>query len=103
MALMRRCSGRSSVRVNPHFLPPLIRSAVSAKMKGKKLLTSKQKIASGGIFAIFGSTGVLLSVVATFSGIDNPVIFVLLFLGGVIAGLGATLAVAGLSARKRMI
>ncbi|HDL01209.1 MAG TPA: hypothetical protein ENH23_03140 [candidate division Zixibacteria bacterium] len=72
-------------------------------MKGTKLLTSKQKIASGGSFAIFGSISVLLSIVATFSGTDNPVILVLLFLGGVIAGLGATLAVVGLFERRRMI
>ncbi|GBD92480.1 hypothetical protein BMS3Abin05_00052 [bacterium BMS3Abin05] len=72
-------------------------------MKGKKLLSSKQKIAFGSIFATFGSISVLLSVAGAFSGTDNPVILVLPFLGGVIAGVGATVAVVGLFERRRMI
>jgi hypothetical protein len=70
--------------------------------KEEKLLKSRQKIASGGVLATLGGIGIVLSTVAAMSGTGNPTIIALLFVAGIIAGVGATLAVVGLFERRRL-
>ncbi len=64
------------------------------------MLTAKQKTTTGGIFTVFGLLLAFFSIVAVQSS-DNLAILALLFLSGIIAGVGATLAVVGLFEKGR--
>jgi hypothetical protein len=64
-------------------------------------MTTQTKIALGSVLATFGALGIILPLLLGWTDMPHPWGFLLAFVVGVVAGLGATLAVAGLIERRR--
>jgi predicted ABC-type sugar transport system permease subunit len=64
-------------------------------------MKTKTKIALGSVLAVAGALGMVLSLLLGWSEASGPWAFLLAFVIGVLAGAGATLAVAGLIERRR--
>jgi hypothetical protein len=64
-------------------------------------LSTQTKIALGSVLAVVGALGMVLSLLLGWSEAPGPWAFLLAFVVGVLAGAGATLAVAGLIERRR--
>jgi predicted ABC-type sugar transport system permease subunit len=64
-------------------------------------VSAQTKMALGAMLATFGVMGIVLSVLLEWSEAAGPWAFLLGFVTGVVTGLGATLSVAGLIARRR--
>ncbi len=62
---------------------------------------TQTKIALGSVLATVGALGMVLSLLLGWSAAPRPWGFLLGFVVGVIAGLGATLSVSGLIERRR--
>ena len=60
----------------------------------------KNKIAIGSFLAIIGALGIILGPVFKLTELDNPWSFILGFLTGLTAGLGAALTVSGFISRR---
>jgi hypothetical protein len=71
------------------------------KEKPKMNLSTQTKIALGSVLAIIGALGIVLPLLLGWSEASGPWAFLLAFVAGVLAGAGATLAVAGLIERRR--
>jgi len=64
-------------------------------------ISTQTKIALGSVLATVGALGMVLSLLMGWSAAPRPWGFLLGFVVGVIAGLGATLSVSGLIERRR--
>ncbi len=64
-------------------------------------MSTQTKIALGSVLATFGALGMVLSLLLEWSAAPRPWGFLLGFVVGVLAGLGATLSVSGLIERRR--
>jgi len=64
-------------------------------------LSAQTKIALGSVLAIIGALGIVLPLLLGWLEAPGPWAFLLAFVVGVLAGAGATLAVAGLIERRR--
>jgi len=64
-------------------------------------MKTQTKIALGSVLATVGALGMVLSLLLGWSAAPRPWGFLLGFVVGVIAGLGATLSVSGLIERRR--
>ena len=64
-------------------------------------MSTQTKIALGSVLATVGALGMVLSLLMGWSAAPRPWGFLLGFVVGVIAGLGATLSVSGLIERRR--
>jgi len=64
-------------------------------------MSTQTKIALGSVLATGGALGMVLSLLLGWSAAPRPWGFLLGFVVGVIAGLGATLSVSGLIERRR--
>ncbi len=64
-------------------------------------ISTQTKIALGSVLATVGALGMVLSLLLGWSAAPRPWGFLLGFVVGVIAGLGATLSVSGLIERRR--
>lgn len=59
-------------------------------------MSTQRKIAFGSALSSFAAAGIVLSAILGWAGFPRPWGFLLGFVFGVLAGLGATLAVSGL-------
>ena len=59
------------------------------------MISTQRKIAIGSVLSSFAAAGIVLSSIFGWSGSPRPWGFLLGFVLGILAGLGATLAVAG--------
>ena len=64
-------------------------------------MSTQTKIALGSVLATVGALGMVLSLLLGWSAAPRPWGFLLGFVVGVLAGLGATLSVSGLIERRR--
>ena len=64
-------------------------------------ISTQTKIALGSVLATVGALGMVLSLLLGWSAAPRPWGFLLGFVVGVLAGLGATLSVSGLIERRR--
>jgi hypothetical protein len=64
-------------------------------------MSTQTKIALGAVLSTLGALGIVLSLLLGWTEAARPWSFVLGFVVGVIAGLGATLAITGLIERRR--
>jgi predicted ABC-type sugar transport system permease subunit len=64
-------------------------------------ISTQTKIALGSVLATIGALGMVLSLLLGWSAAPRPWGFLLGFVVGVLAGLGATLSVSGLIERRR--
>jgi len=64
-------------------------------------MSPQTKIALGSVLATVGALGMVLSLLLGWSATPRPWGFLLGFVVGVLAGLGATLSVSGLIERRR--
>ena len=60
----------------------------------------EKKMAAGAVLAVIGGAGVVLSVTLGWTSVSSPWDFVLGFVFGVMAGMGAALSVFGLIERR---
>ena len=63
-------------------------------------MSTQTKIALGSVLSTLGALGIVLSVLLEWTVLPRPWGFLLGFVLGVAAGLGATLAIAGLIERR---
>ena len=66
-------------------------------------ISTQTKIALGSVMGTFGGLGIVLLLLLDESAAPDPWGFLLAFVVGVLAGVGATLAIAGLIERRRSI
>lgn len=66
-----------------------------------KNISTKTKIALGAVLSTMGALSIVLSLLLQWSAAPGPWGFLLGFVEGVISGLGATLAIAGLIERRQ--
>jgi len=64
-------------------------------------MSTQTKLALGAVLSTLGALAIVLSLLLGWSEVPNPWDFLLGFSVGVVTGLGATLAVAGLIERRR--
>ena len=64
-------------------------------------MSTQTKIALGSVLASFGALGIVLSLLLEWTAAPRPWGFLLGFVVGVAAGLGATLVITGLVERRR--
>ena len=64
-------------------------------------MSTQTKIALGSVLATFAALGIVLSMLLNWHEAPFPWDFILAFLNGVLAGLGAALAIYGLIERRR--
>ena len=64
-------------------------------------MSNQMKLGLGSLLSTFGALGLILSVSMNWTAAPEPWGFVLGFVFGLTAGLGAVLAIAGLVGRKR--
>jgi predicted ABC-type sugar transport system permease subunit len=64
-------------------------------------MSTQTRIALGSVLATVGALGMVLSLLLGWSAAPRPWGFLLGFVVGVLAGLGATLSVSGLIERRR--
>ena len=73
----------------------------SGRAGGGLALTSNKKMAVGSVLALIGAVGIVLAVILDWSEVCWPWDFLIGFLFGVVAGIGAALALFGLIERGR--
>jgi len=66
-----------------------------------KSMSTQTKIALGSVLSTLGALAIVLSLLLEWTAAPSPWDFLLGFVVGVINGLGATLAIAGLIERRR--
>ena len=64
-------------------------------------MRSAQKLSLGSLFGVVGAAGVIFGPMFSFPGLARPWSFILGFIFGLFAGLGATLAISGLLDRRK--
>lgn len=63
-------------------------------------LSSQQKLSVGCLLAVIGAIGIVVGALSGWSSFDRTWSFLLGFAFGVLAGMGATLAISGLIDRR---
>lgn len=64
-------------------------------------MSTQTKLALGAVLSTLGALAIVLSLLLGWSEVPSPWDFLLGFVVGVVTGLGATLAIAGLIERRR--
>jgi predicted ABC-type sugar transport system permease subunit len=65
-------------------------------------MNAPQKIALGSVLTVMGAAGIAFSVIFAWASLQSPWDFLLGFFLGIVAGMGAVLAISGFLEQRRL-